>query len=255
MRKMARLGRLQHGTEGVPDTGTAHPESAIADMSHTIASAMIHAATTIGRAMPFFVAKGSAAGGRPAAAGTTTDRARQGKRGARGVTLIEILIAGAILAVALLAIANMFPTGYTNVTEAGRRTMSLTAARQILEDARSLPYDNVTALNGFDSTNPATLPVNQPERNIARRWRYALAGEGDGFTYIQAERDQWATLSTAVPLGGSVQVSVVAVSTCPTAPCPPNPVSASATLQQVTVTITFPARAGNMQLATLVTRM
>lgn len=226
-------------------------------MSHTIATAMIGAATSIGRAVPSFVAKGSAAGGRPAGAKASTDRSSQmvGKRGTRGVTLVEILIAGAILAVALLAIANMFPTGYTNVTEAGRRTMSLTAARQILEDARSLPYDNVTALNGFDSTNPATLPVNQPERNIARRWRYALAGPGDGFTFTPTETTEWATLSTAVPLGGSVQVGVVAVTVCPTAPCPPNPVSASATLQQVTVTITFPARAGNMQLATLVTRM
>jgi prepilin-type N-terminal cleavage/methylation domain-containing protein len=182
-------------------------------------------------------------------------RSRGRLRSARGYTLVEILIAAAILAVALLAIANMFPTGYTNVTEAGRRTMSLTAAKQILEDTRSLPFDNVTALNGFDSTNPATLPVNQPERNIARRWRYTLAGEGDGFTYIQAERDQWATLSTAVPLGGSAQVSVVAVALCPTAPCPPNPVTASGTLQLVTVTISFQAKAGSFQLATLVTRM
>lgn len=180
-------------------------------------------------------------------------RSRGRLRSARGYTLVEILIAAAILAVALLAIANMFPTGYTNVTEAGRRTMSLTAAKQILEDTRSLPFDNVTALNGFDSTNPATIPAANPERDMARRWKYTLAGEqvGDGFGFIQSERDSWATLSTAVPLGGSARVSVVAV--CPTAPCPPNPVSG--TLQAVIVTITFPARAGSMQLATLVTRM
>lgn len=222
-------------------------------MSHTIATAVSRAAAPIGRAVPSFVAQGSTPAGRPAEAGLSTfgPRRMMEGRGARGVTLIEILIAGAILAVALLAIANMFPTGYTNVTEAGRRTMSLTAARQILEDVRSLPYDNVTALNGFNSTNPATLPAAQPERDIARRWRYALAGDGDGFTTNATEQARWATLSTGVPLGGSVQVSVVA--TCPAAPCPPNPVSG--TLQQVSVTVTFPARAGSMQLATLVARM
>lgn len=178
-------------------------------------------------------------------------RSRGRLRSARGYTFVEILIAAAILAVALLAIANMFPTGYTNITEAGRRTMSLTAAKQILEDTRSLPFDNVTALNGFDSTNPATIPAANPERDMARRWRYTLAGAGGGFAFNAQEQAEWATLSTAVPFNGSARVSVVAV--CPTAPCPPGPVSG--TLQLVTVTISFQAKAGSFQLATLVTRM
>ena len=178
-------------------------------------------------------------------------RSRGRLRSARGYTFVEILIAAAILAVALLAIANMFPTGYTNVTEAGRRTMSLTAAKQILEDTRSLPFDNVTALNGFDSTNPATLPAANPERDMARRWKYTLAGAGGGFAFNAQEQAEWATLSTAVPFNGSAQVSVVAV--CPTAPCPPNPVSG--TLQLVTVTISFQAKAGSFQLATLITML
>lgn len=178
-------------------------------------------------------------------------RSRGRLRSARGYTLVEIVIAAAILAVALLAIANMFPTGYTNVTEAGRRTMGLTAARQILEDMHSIPFANLAALNGFDSTNQATVPAGQPERDVARRWRYTLAGEGTGaFATNPAEEAAWTTLTTAVPFDGSVQVSVTG---CLTPLCPPNPVSP--TLRLVTVTIAFQAKAGSFQLATLVTSM
>ena len=223
------------------------------------------AAIPTGTAVTFFVATGSAAEGRPGEAGASSDGARQmmGKwmrivrsrgrlRSARGYTLVEIVIAAAILAVALLAIANMFPTGYTNVTEAGRRTMGLTAARQILEDMQSIPFANLAALNGFASTDQATVPAGQPERDVARRWRYTLAGEGTGaFATTPAEEAAWTTLTTAVPFDGSVQVSVAPV--CPTPLCPPNPVSG--TLQLVTVTISFQAKAGSFQLATLVTSM
>ena len=44
-----------------------------------------------------------------------------------GFSLLEVLVGGAVLSVALLAIAAMFPTGYTNITQAGKMTMALTA--------------------------------------------------------------------------------------------------------------------------------
>lgn len=159
----------------------------------------------------------------------------------RGFTLVEILIAGIILVVGLLAIATMFPTGHTNVTEAGKMTMAFTAARQILEDMRSVPFDNLLNFNGFDTRRPATLPANDPEREIARRWRYVLAGEGDGFTFTMVEKARWATLSTAgATFGGSGGISVVAQ---------------SATLRLVTITISIPGRSRSIALATLINRM
>ncbi|MGH7313110.1 MAG: type IV pilus modification PilV family protein, partial [Candidatus Rokuibacteriota bacterium] len=111
----------------------------------------------------------------------------------RGFTLIEVLIAMAILTIALVAIAGMFPTGYRQVTDAGRMTLAVTAARQILEDVRSVPFDNLDNLNGFNSEDPATQPADDPERAAVRRWRYALAGDGDGFVFTANELDDWQT--------------------------------------------------------------
>ena len=172
-----------------------------------------------------------------------------------GFTLIELLIASVLLAGALLAIANMMPTGHTNITDAGKRTMALTAARQILEDTRPVPFDNLIALNNFTTNNPATLPdvaVFPTERDLARRWRYTLAGEGDGFTFSNDEKNSWAILSRGNPtapvkLDGVAQVSV-ADPGCP-------PLNPGCQLREITVTISFPGRAGNIALATRVTRL
>ena len=170
-----------------------------------------------------------------------------------GFSLLEVLVGGAVLSVALLAIAATFPTGYTNITEAGKMTMALTAGRQILEDISALPFDNIGNLNGFDTRNPATLPPGEPERTIARRLRYALAGEGDGFTFTAAEKAEWSTLSTGqgVTLNGRGQISVIAL--CSNPPCPPNPLSA--TLRQITVTLTYPGRSTGVRLVTNITRL
>jgi prepilin-type N-terminal cleavage/methylation domain-containing protein len=159
-----------------------------------------------------------------------------------GFTLLEVLVGASLLSVALLAMAAMFPMGYTNIAEGGKMTMAITGARQVLEEVSALPFDNITNLNGFDTVNPATLPPGEPERTIARRWRYALAGEGDGFTFTATEKGEWSTLSTGggVPLNGRGQINVVTL---------------SATLDQVTVTITYPGRSPGVQLVTNITRL
>src|SRR5207344_2233786 len=69
----------------------------------------------------------------------------------RGFTLIELLIGMTILTFGLLGIATMFPMGYFVVSDAGKMTMTLTGTRQILEDVRSVPFQNLGNLNGFDT--------------------------------------------------------------------------------------------------------
>jgi prepilin-type N-terminal cleavage/methylation domain-containing protein len=160
-----------------------------------------------------------------------------------GFSLLEVLVGAAILAVALLAMAAMFPTGYTNITEAGKMTMALTAGRQILEDISALPFDNINSLNNFDTLNPGSLPPGEPERTIARRWRYALAAEGSGFTFTATEKAEWSTLSTGqgVSLNGRGLISVNGL---------------SATLIQVTVRIElYPGRSTGVRLVTNITRL
>jgi type II secretory pathway pseudopilin PulG len=153
--------------------------------------------------------------------------------------LIEVLIALMVLSIAFLAIAGMFPTGYRQVTDAGRMTLAVTAARQMLEDVRTLPFDNLDFLNNFDSDNAATQPADYPERGVARRWRYAVAGDGAGFGFTADELDDWQTLS---PFGGRVTVQV-------------QQAGLPATLRLVTVNVFVEALRQNVQISTVIVRM
>jgi prepilin-type N-terminal cleavage/methylation domain-containing protein len=172
---------------------------------------------------------------------------KQGRpRRTQGFTLIEILIGITILVVGILGVATMFGTGYTNVGEGARMTMAVTAARQMLEDVRTIPFDNLVNLNGpggagFDTNVLGTEPAADPERNIARKWRYALAGDGVGWNFTIAERANWQNLGVgSVPFGASGLIVVT---------------SPSATMRQITITVRVPGRGNTVQLATLISRL
>jgi Tfp pilus assembly protein PilV len=154
-----------------------------------------------------------------------------------GFSLIEVLFAGTIMAVSLLAILSVFVIVYTNVTASGRMTMGMTAARQVFEDLRTVPFANLTDLNGFNTNDATTIPTNDPARTVARRWRYALAGEGAGFTFTTTEKQQWRTLTNdGNSFGGAGQLTVASPST---------------SLRSVTVRVTGPGQTP-IQITTLV---
>ena len=168
---------------------------------------------------------------------------RTGERpvGGRGLSMVELLLALTIMMVGILGIIGMFSTGYTNIAEGGRMTLAIAGARQILEDLRTLPFASIGNLNGFDTGSAGTLPAANPERDIARKWRYALAGDGTGWNFTVAEKQQWKVLaSEGVTFGGSGQISVVAQ---------------GATMWLVTVTVSVPGRTVNVSLSTLFSRM
>jgi len=185
------------------------------------------------------------------------DRKRSSERiahrlpGSQGFTLIELLIGMCVLMFGLLGIAAMFPMGYFVVHDAGKMTMTLTGTRQILEDLRSVPFQNLPNLNNFDTNNAATLPASNPEREIARRWRYALAGAGSGFTYTTAETAAWTRLSTSVASPNSSTALTSAFGARGVI----SVVNQTATLSRITITITIPGRQRPVQIATLVSRM
>ena len=179
-------------------------------------------------------------------------RVRGHSFGDRGFTLIELLLGMTILAVGLLSIATMFPTGYTDVTGGGKTTMAAAAARQILEDAHTLPFQSLIALHQFDTNNSGSQPPVVDEnanpggataRDIARKWRYAIAGESDAWAFTSAEKKRWRPLSistTPVPFGGRGQITVD---------------SPSASLRRITVTISIPGRGVNLRLATVISNL
>jgi Tfp pilus assembly protein PilV len=146
-----------------------------------------------------------------------------------------------ILVVGILGVAGMFGTGYTNVAEGGRMTLAVTAARQMLEDIRTIPFNNLPNLNGFDTNNPGTQPANNPEREIARKWRYALAGDGTGWGFTTAEKARWQNLGVGNALFGARGQITVGDTT------PQNP-----TMRQATITVPVPGRGASVQLTTLI---
>ena len=66
-------------------------------------------------------------------------------KSAGGFSLVEVLIAAAILGVVLLAIAGLFSTGYSNVGAAGRRTKAVELAKQKMEQLRDGSFPPSTA--------------------------------------------------------------------------------------------------------------
>jgi prepilin-type N-terminal cleavage/methylation domain-containing protein len=177
--------------------------------------------------------------------------ARQPRGFRGGFSLIELLIGMTLMAVGLLAIATMFSTGYTDVTAGGKTTMGVEAARQLLEEIRTLPYDRLGDLNGFSTANagslPAVLPLGDPNyttrlisRDIARRWRFAVAGDGTGWGFTAAEKSAWPTLAASgVTFGGTGQVFV----------------NQNGSLTQITVTVTVPGRTTGVRLDTVISRL
>ena len=155
----------------------------------------------------------------------------------RGFTIAEVLVASLVLLIALLVIATMFPMGYKQVVDAGKMTVAVTGARHILEDIGALPFDSVANLNGFNTTNPATLPASDPELAAARRWAYMVAGSANGFGFTPGELAEYGNFT---PFGGQASIVVT------------NP---SGTLRQATVTVSVPGLSPTIQLTTIVVRM
>ncbi len=157
---------------------------------------------------------------------------RRGRRKAqRGFTLVEIIIAITLLVVGVLGVATMFGTGYKNVGDSARTTMAVTAARQMLEDIRLVPFTDLPKLDKFRTDTLKSLPDSGIQRSIARKWRYALAGTdaANAWSFSSDEQKQWGQLLSGTS-GGSLfgAVGQIAVTSFNGPPV---------TLLQVTVTV------------------
>jgi prepilin-type N-terminal cleavage/methylation domain-containing protein len=62
----------------------------------------------------------------------------------RGVSMIEVLIAVMLLAIALTGLAASYPVAMQAVTGGGYQTAATLLAQQCIELAKSMPYDRLT---------------------------------------------------------------------------------------------------------------
>jgi prepilin-type N-terminal cleavage/methylation domain-containing protein len=83
-------------------------------------------------------------------------------RGQQGVTMLELLIAMFLLAIALLGLAAAFPYAMQGVVAGGFQTTATLLAQHFVDVARGKPYDRLCALDtggGFVPI-PATTPID-----------------------------------------------------------------------------------------------
>lgn len=134
----------------------------------------------------------------------------------KGLSLIEILVSAAILAVALLAIASMFPISMEDMEEAGKQTRAFALAEGMMERIR------------------ATRTLSDVLRYDGRST--AEAGYNTGSAVVDANLNSWKQATTQVPGSGVPQgMGTITVTTTGATP---------ARLATVIVTVQWPNRRG-----------
>ena len=86
-------------------------------------------------------------------------------QGQRGLTVAEVLVAAAILAVAMLGIAGMVPRAYQNIGTGGQITKAANLAREKMEELKNASYNALLA-----GGTPYTDPQNPIEEVFSRTW-------------------------------------------------------------------------------------
>ncbi len=101
----------------------------------------------------------------------------QSARDHQGLTLIEVLIAAAILAVGLLALVSAFPIGYVDVAVSGGQSKATSYAQQKLQELKnqvfSVAFDNCPPVplcpGQCSQRSPTTLHIPGAGRSFRSR--------------------------------------------------------------------------------------
>lgn len=89
---------------------------------------------------------------------------------ARGFTLLEVLIATALIGVAFFYVLGLIPSGYVGIKKSGHQVIAANLAEEILENIRKMPYEvmiSSTAGRRYDGRIPdpsvqTAVPPNPP---------------------------------------------------------------------------------------------
>ncbi len=79
---------------------------------------------------------------------------------AAGFSLVELLVAASILAVALLGIAAALPTAGQTLHQAGQASKAVSLAQAMLETLKNDPFHDLATYDGVDTRTPATYPTD-----------------------------------------------------------------------------------------------
>ncbi len=100
-----------------------------------------------------------------------------------GLTLVELLIAMAVLSVAMLGIVGMFPVAHQHLREGGDLTKASAMAQRMVELLRDEPHQAVSRYHNADTRQTATFPsddlgADPPFRggSSLQHWREEIAG-------------------------------------------------------------------------------
>lgn len=94
--------------------------------------------------------------------------------GARGFSLIEVLVALGMLAAVLLAISGLFAQGANSIKGGKEMTEALAQATDILEDINSLSYRQVFSVFGGSGSDTSLQADSRDASNFANRWEAQL---------------------------------------------------------------------------------
>jgi len=92
----------------------------------------------------------------------------------RGSSLIEVVIASAVLTAGILSIATMFPTAYMTLDRSGEQTAAVMLAQQQMESLRNEPFAVLTAGTATEQlageyagyTRTTEIEVDTPEVGV-----------------------------------------------------------------------------------------
>jgi uncharacterized protein (TIGR02598 family) len=97
----------------------------------------------------------------------------------RGFSLLEVLVAFTILALALLGIASVFPTGHAFIKHSGNIVKASFIAQSVLEEYRKKDFNQVVDSSGSitisdtfnDNTAPVTYTYNVRVNTLAPNYK------------------------------------------------------------------------------------
>jgi prepilin-type N-terminal cleavage/methylation domain-containing protein len=81
-----------------------------------------------------------------------------GRLDERGLTLLELMVAMLLLAIALIGLAASFPLAMYGVTTGGFQTTATLLAQEGMEVAKATPYDSLPALDTGGFVQVAGFP-------------------------------------------------------------------------------------------------